>query len=433
MKREGTICIILLSLLLCQQAMSINVWKDGVVHWHHATVGQVLNGNPTQDLSTGYSDTLQIDSLDDFYFLSVFDGSQTEGEKAIWRIEKSDSTELIHTTSRLSDLRGIQYMNYATKVTEPQIYTYRHAGKPAVGGRSGRRLIVGGRPSESIPIDTPSGRMAEYLLIRRTLSPLELGMVESYLSIKYGISLSRMSSYYTATGKEVWNPYRESGYNSHVIGMGVDSTSHLSQSATVNASDSTLRLTCSNLRQGDYLLVGDNGQQALFERSGGRSELRRKWKVCQHPSGVVHTCGLEFSIGQNVTSSTLVVSHSDGTSDSIQSGQGIRFAGVPLRDGDVLSLQSVGETEPSAPQDYIRLSLSPNPVLAGEDCVASIRTQEVVKVRINVYSGDGRLLSSQVHGGSSSYDITLPMIEKGIKIIEAETRGISVREKLITK
>ncbi|MDP5077574.1 MAG: hypothetical protein NWQ19_05750, partial [Nonlabens sp.] len=90
------------------------------------------------------------------------------------------------------------------------------------------------------------GTMSEILYFDRALNPVELLKVNSYLAVKYGISLNDAagrdyvaSNWSGTTGIMFWDATANTGYNNDVFGIGRDDNSALNQrvSRSANADD----------------------------------------------------------------------------------------------------------------------------------------------------------------------------------------------------
>ena len=121
--------------------------------------------------------------------------------------------------------------------------------------------------------------IAEYIVFSSDLNTSDLQRVESYLALKYGITLAQ--SYLNSQGSTIWNASTNAGFNSAIFGIGQDDASDLDQriSKSVNASsililannsDFTSTNNASNrtsLGEGNFLVAGHNNGTVAFERS----------------------------------------------------------------------------------------------------------------------------------------------------------------------
>ncbi len=162
----------------------------------------------------------------------------------------------------------------------------------------------------------------------------EKARINSYLAIKYGITLSNDAGtdgadYLSSSSVKVWDATANSGYNSNIAGLAHDfmSALHQKQSRSVNAnSQVTIGLgeiaetniaNANGLSDGQFLLWGDNGNtQAMtnvattftaFDYAGGTNNARRMnrvWKV--QNTGVSNETLIRFPVA-SVGTTTLPV------------------------------------------------------------------------------------------------------------------------------
>ncbi|MEN2280515.1 gliding motility-associated C-terminal domain-containing protein [Algoriphagus sp. SE2] len=172
--------------------------------------------------------------------------------------------------------------------------------------------LVGGAINASGSVYTHfSGELAEIILYPFSLSSAEKQEVESYLAIKYGITLDPSIGAYVipsggGTPTAVWD---NTNYWNDVFGIGREDSEGLNQTASnsinTGSGDGTgqsgkgniILASPSSLDDGDFLMIGhDNG--GLSETSSDLPvgldmfRLGREWKV-QH-TGDVGTLDLEF-------------------------------------------------------------------------------------------------------------------------------------------
>jgi gliding motility-associated-like protein len=168
-------------------------------------------------------------------------------------------------------------------------------------GATAGRITLGAEPYGD---DYPSKvDIAEFILYKRALSALERNQVESYLAVKYGMTLMQTGTYandYTsATGGVIWNRTANAPYVNNITGVGRDDASGLDQrqSLSINARAMvtmyagnipgvfpTLNVDNTNAfgTDGSYVLFGDNLADTLVTQcsSNGRfAKMARTWKV----------------------------------------------------------------------------------------------------------------------------------------------------------
>ncbi|MGL2988032.1 beta strand repeat-containing protein, partial [Flavobacterium sp. RSSA_27] len=157
-----------------------------------------------------------------------------------------------------------------------------------------------------------NGQLAEVVLFPTSLSITDKIKVESYLAIKYGISLGNNTTsvaYTSSAGTTIWTA--DATYKNDIFGIGKDDGSGLNQTSSnslnTGSGDGTgqsgkgniVLSNASSLENNDFLIIGhDNG--ALTEQTtdlpsslAGGKRLGREWKV-KHTNDV-GTITLKFS------------------------------------------------------------------------------------------------------------------------------------------
>ena len=152
------------------------------------------------------------------------------------------------------------------------------------------------------------GFTPELIIYNRILTPMERMKVESYLAIKYGLSLD--TTYYNSGGSVIWDyAYaKEKGYNNRITGYGRDDSSGLYQSQSTTSyeeapyysdtcnsyfnNDPDYKLTpyrlliagkqnASPIADLQYTIIGDNGDSlsvsSLLVKNKSMEVMKRKW------------------------------------------------------------------------------------------------------------------------------------------------------------
>ncbi len=144
----------------------------------------------------------------------------------------------------------------------------------------------------SLPYD---GKIAEIIASNSALTSTSHQVVESYLAVKYGITMPH--NYYTSSSSEIYNT---STYNKNIIGIGRDDDEELLQKQS-HSLDDTTRIYMSTLAATNpanattatdygadraYVITGNNNGQmcatiasALEMPPSVYSRLEREWKV----------------------------------------------------------------------------------------------------------------------------------------------------------
>lgn len=235
------------------------------------------------------------------------------------------------------------------------------AFKPMIGGTT-NPTVSPGQPG----FRHMKGEVAEIILYPRSLPLIDKQKIESYLAIKYGISLGSNSvaiDYINGLGNIVWPG--NATYKFDVFGIGRDDMSTLNQSSSnsinTGSGDGTGQSgkgnivinNPSSLENGDFLLMGhDNAgltEQTTEVPTAGQKRIIREWFV--ERTGDPGTVDLSFDIlGLTLTGAAstdfklLIDSDGDFSSGATEinatslTGTKVAFTSVSVPDGSYLTI-----------------------------------------------------------------------------------------------
>lgn len=212
------------------------------------------------------------------------------------------------------------------------------------------------------------GNISEIISYSRQLTEAEINRVNSYLAIKYGITLLKSdgtlgADYVSSLGTTVWDAEANEGYNHNIAGIARDDYGSLSQkqSMSVNLGNhvliSTTGLADNNaansvlLNDGQYLMWGDNNESRglsvpVSGISGVNYRLAAVWKV--QNTGNVGTVRVAWRKG--FTNLKLLVSDSDDftspvvtdmSATQMVNGVEYAYADVTLEDGQYFTFAAM--------------------------------------------------------------------------------------------
>ncbi|WP_158531204.1 DUF7507 domain-containing protein, partial [Algoriphagus chordae] len=213
------------------------------------------------------------------------------------------------------------------------------------------------------------GQVTEIILYPQSLPSMDKLKIQSYLAVKYGITLDpTVTNYVNSAGSVIWN---DTAHWNDVFGIAKDDASGLNQIESYSINSGTghgvgisgkgnvVLSNASSLGNGDFLMAGhDNG--SLTEQTTdlpfdlpNSTRISREWKV-KH-TGTVGTVNLSFDLtglslagGTTASNYTLLVD-TDGNGDfgdgmvvKVNAGNIINnvlhFTGIQLPDGAVFTL-----------------------------------------------------------------------------------------------
>ncbi len=159
------------------------------------------------------------------------------------------------------------------------------------------------------------GYYAEAIIYSANTSVTDRQKIESYLALKYGITLNRGATDYLASDSTVmWDASESIGYTHDIFGIGRDDVDSLDQRISKSVNDSAIvtissgipDFTTANLSGGRTQLpdlafqtIANNGGAATWNDEGATGEitynyLYRKWKVQE--TGTVGDVYLQFNV-----------------------------------------------------------------------------------------------------------------------------------------
>lgn len=165
----------------------------------------------------------------------VYQSRMTNEENVVWSIEQDGRTSLMLTTDRLANLLDYEYINFTEQRSLlPKLNAYFHNEK--MPSHTNSTLLIGAQSERpKTPATKLKGAVAELIIYDRVLMALERQKVESYLALKYGLTLTH--PYYDALGVQVWNSKK---YKHHIAGIGRDTSSSLNQKQSSSSEEQNL-------------------------------------------------------------------------------------------------------------------------------------------------------------------------------------------------
>ena len=246
-----------------------------------------INNNPALFFSEGantINTTINLGQLASFSLFTVCQGNDTLSERVIISLENDTAAEMVLTNRRMAALDVYRYANYNINMKLcPKIYSYNQ-NKSKDPGTISRRLQFGRPPrNQYLPVSAYIGIIPEVILFNRFISPKERQKVESYLALKYGISLNQELpvSYLNSNGEIFWDAEINVSYSQNIAGIGRDDLSGLNQRISESTQTPGLMKigVIGELKNNSFLTWGDNGKPLRFVEESGIRKLQREWKI----------------------------------------------------------------------------------------------------------------------------------------------------------
>lgn len=255
-----------------------------------------LNGRPNESVVFTKSNI----------FSSIESGKITMpyGNDTIKNLLALQNSSTTSNKARESSLRIASYY----KSTMPNSSVWGEQQKAAISLGSSFQNTNVNNTSTFIPdlntLEVFRGYTPEFLVFSKVLQPIERRIFESYLAIKYGVSLDK--SYYSSKGKLLWDYNSNNKYNNRITGYGREDIFNLNQkmattsyqeapyfsdscdtymaNSTLPSSNRLLVMGCQtnfNLNDGEYVLFGDNNSTLTetIDTVPGYTSIQRSWLV----------------------------------------------------------------------------------------------------------------------------------------------------------
>ncbi|MBS4039928.1 MAG: T9SS type A sorting domain-containing protein [Flavobacteriales bacterium] len=112
-------------------------------------------------------------------------------------------------------------------------------------------------------LDNKSIAFYEVLIFDKMITEEEKQKIETYLSLKFGVSLSKTSNYTNNTNNIIWDNEKLNQFNDNVTGVGVFKDLDFNQLKSQNSEDAYLEIELKpeNLTKEKYVLFGNNSQE----------------------------------------------------------------------------------------------------------------------------------------------------------------------------
>lgn len=232
------------------------------------------------------------DMAQHFSIFVVYESSPSEKEQNIWFLNNHQSPIVLATNHRLADVSEGQYRSYPQKITQEKtkIHHYQHYKNiPKDSLQKGKYTLNLGGLSNKVPSSPFSGYIAEVLVYDRVLSNTEMQQVNSYLAIKYGVSLhqNHYKNYYNSLGENIWDYQKHKRFNRNITGIGKDTLGVLEQFSGINSNDEqvmSMKIRPKNSKEipdNYFVFWSDDAQDLVFEQQaeGRPKSLSRTWSL----------------------------------------------------------------------------------------------------------------------------------------------------------
>jgi hypothetical protein len=219
--------------------------------------------------------------------LSIFTVFYSTDQSVVFTVENQLQTKYIEIFN--NNLKSDKNFIYPNSTSKPMVLTYSGANSQEFNSKTKSSLVM----------NKGDHRLAELIVFNRMVSAKLRRQIESYLSIKYGISLYDTCTYLDGENRILFKPTDHGKFNHDLTGIGRDDKTGLYQKQSVNVNDSTFltigigeisgvnNKNSSKIKNGNFLLWANNGEALTFNVKGEHNkESKRIWKMMQMGNGI---------------------------------------------------------------------------------------------------------------------------------------------------
>ncbi len=218
------------------------------------------------------------------YSLFVVFKSDFEDERTVLQINRGKTNILITSKEVLHN----KEMTYKLASDKGIILSYLNANNDKNGKKRNSLTIddIFGQDEEG------NEQLMELIYFPTILDGLNRKKIETYLSIKYGISILGDFDYLDSGAERIWDAKKNKAYNNRVTGIGRDEAFHLYQKQSGNAEkdgiyigfgtvDTTNADNKYKIKDRSFLLWGDNAGRTTFrtDKNSSLKKMSRIWKM----------------------------------------------------------------------------------------------------------------------------------------------------------
>lgn len=201
--------------------------KDTLVNFNPAVL---LDGeNDDFKIPVDLSGTSQLT------ILAVYNSNDTSAERSIWQTTIKPEQDIALTTQRTSGPQSIVKYSEGNMALPVLNTTTHYWGKPGDGVES-PVLMLGGSIVDNDTVKNFSGGISELMVFDRLAGGVELQILQSYLSLKYGTTF-QYTDYRASSGELIWDYNSNGDYSSAIAGIGRDDFFNLYQKQSGYAED----------------------------------------------------------------------------------------------------------------------------------------------------------------------------------------------------
>ena len=352
------------------------------------------------------------------------------------------SGQTLVTSRRVAEPSSAQYINFSDNIPTniPRIISIR------------RRLTEADTTilTANLPLSENADSICESIIYNRMLSSRERQKVDTYLALKYGVTLDQTipTSYVSSDGQVVWDAVANAEFSHHIFGMCNDTISKFYSTKASNAEEKNLVIIkTDSIESMSYVVCGDDNNALKYIRKEGQPKrLGRTWKIMttgNTPQSVTIKFDAErieeafpLEDGEHYW---LAINDTAYKKSADLGSRKAQFGNVPLRDGMTFTIVAAkGDEQPEIEEtqedksSIYAVAVTPNPTTDGHVNLR-IRLREEAAVKVSLYGLDGHQYATMSSSNSDFYNVTVTLPSVGVWVATVESGDGKQSYKLIRK
>ena len=352
------------------------------------------------------------------------------------------SGQTLVTSRRVAEPSSAQYINFSDNIPTniPRIISIR------------RRLTEADTTilTANLPLSENADSICESIIYNRMLSSRERQKVDTYLALKYGVTLDQTipTSYVSSDGQVVWDAVANAEFSHHIFGMCNDTISKFYSTKASNAEEKNLVIIkTDSIESMSYVVCGDDNNALKYIRKEGQPKrLGRTWKIMttgNTPQSVTIKFDAErieeafpLEDGEHYW---LAINDTAYKKSADLGSRKAQFGNVPLRDGMTFTIVAAkGDEQPEIEEtqedksSIYAVAVTPNPTTDGHVNLR-IRLREEAAVKVSLYGLDGHQYATMSSSDSDFYNVTVTLPSVGVWVATVESGDSKQSYKLIRK
>lgn len=288
----------------------------------------------------------------------------------------------------------------------------------------------------------------EVIYVNDAFTDLDHQQVQTYLSLKYGISLINDGNYVDANGTSIWNNQLNKTYNQFITGVGRSDYFGLNKLQTSNSVDKRLEISSNGFANNEYLLIGTNNEKQSFTNTNDAEILDASWLVQTNAKANLST--LKFNL-DNLKSTGVYELVLNASSNFENATNNTRFQGKV--EGNQLVFENVMFDADGSGSDTFTISYAtkakettkpeivnktevnayPNPTNINENVTVAYNFAKPTNLNIHVFTVDGKFIKKQEVTNSTSYQFETSFSASGVYLIVSTYDGQVTTSRIVVK